>query len=217
MTDRFTDMLSDHLDGGLARSDQSALEEHLAGCQECRNTLTDLRLVKERAHSLVDPLAPDDLWAGIASRIGTAGTTGEPVTAPAPTRSVQLVQLPRRRTFTWHVPQLVAAGFLVFALGATALYFAFQQGVRRGAHEQVARAESPGTVNRTSGGTKLASFDAEKVEGEIALLKTVLERGREKLDPRTITVLEKNLQLIAQATAEAKRALAADPANQDLQ
>ncbi|MEO5988763.1 MAG: hypothetical protein ABIU54_10435, partial [Candidatus Eisenbacteria bacterium] len=41
--------------------------------------------------------------------------------------------------------------------------------------------------------------------------------GREKLDPRTITVLEKNLQLIAQATAEAKRALAADPANQDLQ
>ncbi len=217
MTDQFTDQLSEYLDGDLSPRATAALESHLSGCNECRVTLDELRLVKERAHSLVDPLAPDDLWAGIASRIGTAGTTSETVTRPAATLSAKVIELPRHRSFTWNMPQLVAAGFVVFALGAAALFFAFQQGVRRGAHDQVAQGESLGTVNTPAGTVQLASFDAVKVDGEIADLRTALERGRGKLDPRTITVLEKNLALIQQATTEAKRALAADPANRDLE
>ena len=217
MTDQFTDQLSQYLDGDLSPRAFAALEQHLNGCNECRVTLDELRLVKERAHSLVDPLAPDDLWAGIASRIGTAGTTSDDVTAPAAKLPPIVIKLPRHRSFTWHMPQLVAAGFLVFALGAAALFFAFQQGVRRGAHDQVAQGESLGTVGTAAASVQLASFDAVKVDGEIADLRTALERGRGKLDPRTITVLEKNLTLIQQATTEAKRALAADPANQDLE
>ena len=217
MSDQFTDLLSEYLDGGLAQRESTALEQHLTECDECRLTLSDLRLVKQRAQSLVDPLAPDDLWAGIASRIGPAGTTSEVTTPAAGAHSATGGERARRRSFTWHMPQLIAAGFLVFALGATALYFAFQQGVRRGAHDQVAQGESLGTAGASASEVQWASFDAEKVEGEIAVLKTVLERGRGKLDPRTISVLEKNLQLIQQATTEAKRALAADPANKDLQ
>ncbi len=217
MNDHFTDLLSAHLDGDLAPGDAAALELHLAECAECRVTLDELRLVKERARLLVDPLAPNDLWAGIASRIGTAGTTSDPATHSSETLSAKVLEFPRRRTLTWHMPQLIAAGFMVFALGATALYFAFQQGVRQGSHGQVAVGESLGTVGARAPDIRLASFDAEKVESEIALLRTALERGRGKLDPRTITVLEKNLALIQQATTEAKRALAADPANQNLE
>ena len=217
MTDQFTDQLSQYLDGDLSPRAVVALEQHLSGCDECRVTLDELRLVKERAHSLVDPLAPDDLWAGIASRIGTAGTTSDDVTAPAAMRRPKVIELPRHRSFTWHMPQLVAAGLLVLAIGGAALFFAFQQGVRRGAHDQVAQGESLGTASTPAASVQLASFDAVKVEGEIAELRTALERGRGKLDPRTITVLEKNLALIQQATTEAKRALAADPANQDLE
>lgn len=213
MNDRFTDLLSDHLDGELAPSETAALESHLASCEACRAVLAELRLVKERAQSLVDPLAPDDLWAGIASSIGTAGSTS--VTAARPVAKV--LPLRPRRSYTWHLPQLVAAGFVVLALGATALFIAFQQGVRSGVHSQVAQGESLGTATAPAGGVRLAAFDAQKVEGEIAMLRESLERGRGKLDPRTITVLEKNLQLIQQATEEAKRALAADPANRELQ
>src|SRR6516164_966506 len=58
MRDRFSDLLSDYLDHDLPRGEAAALER-----------------VKARAAALVDPPAPTDLWAGIASRIGTAGTT----------------------------------------------------------------------------------------------------------------------------------------------
>ena len=63
----------------------------------------------------------------------------------------------------------------------------------------------------------MASFDAVKVDGEIATLRTALRLGAGKLDPRTIKVLEQNLKLIQQATEDAKKALAADPANRELQ
>ena len=215
-TDRFRELLSDHLDGDLTPPAERELEQHLLGCEECRITLAELRLVKERARALVDPLAPDDLWAGIASRIGTAGTTSAPSTRSATTLSPKVVALPQRRHFMWQLPQLVAAGFLVFLLGAAAAYFAFQQGVRRGASDSLALGDSSLTTAPGMGSVRLASFDAAKVEGEIAELQTVLQRGRGRLDPRTIQVLEHNLQVIQQATEEAKKALAADPANRDL-
>jgi hypothetical protein len=41
----------------------------------------------------------------------------------------------------------------------------------------------------------------------------VLDAGRDRLDPRTVSVLEKNLTVIDSAVAEAQRAVAADPAN----
>ena len=69
----------------------------------------------------------------------------------------------------------------------------------------------------TGSDVQLASFDAGKIETEIAALQSALDHGRGRLDPKTVEVLEKNLTLIRQATDDAKRALAADPANRDLQ
>jgi len=47
-------------------------------------------------------------------------------------------------------------------------------------------------------------------------LARVLAEGRERLAPSTIAVLERNLAVIDSAIAEARAALAADPANADL-
>lgn len=204
MSDRWTDTLSDYLDGDLAASEARELERHLESCEECRVTLEELKQVRERARTLVDPPAPDDLWAGIASRIGTAGSTSE---APR----ARVISFPSRLP-SIALPWAIAAGFALVMAGAGGAWLALRGGfVAPGAHEVAQR----DTVE--SADVALASFDAEKVEGEIAALQTALDQGRGRLDPKTVVVLEQNLALIRKATEDAKAALAADPANRELQ
>src|ERR1051325_7856517 len=75
MSDRFTELLSGYLDHDLPRSEHDAVQRHLEACTECRETIAAIASVKTRAASLVDPPVPTDLWAGIASRIGPAGSS----------------------------------------------------------------------------------------------------------------------------------------------
>src|SRR6184192_927503 len=75
MSDRFTELLSGYLDHDLPRSEHDAVQRHLDSCVECRDTIAAIASVKTRAASLVDPPVPTDLWAGIASRIGPAGSS----------------------------------------------------------------------------------------------------------------------------------------------
>src|SRR5262249_58721927 len=67
------------------------------------------------------------------------------------------------------------------------------------------------------GGNVSAAFDANQIEGEIGQLQQALDRGRGKLDPKTVQVLEDNLRIIRKATEDARHALEQDPANRDLQ
>jgi len=216
MKDRFTDLLSDYLDHDLPRGEAGALERHLVDCAECRDTLVALERVKTRAATLVDPLAPTDLWAGIASRIGTAGTT-----SVQPPRIV-VHELPNPhsarapRPALWSVPQwaLAAAAFLAVALGVS---WVVQTRMAPGLRPQEAVVTTPG-VQPPSAGTEAAaaSFDATAIESEIGQLERALDRGRDKLDPKTVKVLEENLRIIHKATEDARRALEQDPANRDL-
>ena len=200
MSDRWTDTLSDYLDGDLAPADCRTLERHLETCDECRGTLADLRRVRERALSLVDPPTPDDLWAGIASRIGPAGSTSA-------RRRPEVFELP------WRVlPLAMAAGLALMLVTAGALWTAYRATHPAASRDVATHESAPGAMT-----TQLASFDATQVEGEIAQLQRALDRGRSKLDPRTIAVLEKNLVVIRHATEDAKLALERDPANKDLE
>ena len=204
MSDRWTDALSEYLDGDLAETETRELEQHLESCEECRVTLNELRAVRERARSLVDPPAPDDLWAGIASRIGTAGSTSE-------AQRARVLKFPARMP-SIALPWAVAAAFALVMLGAAGAFVALRGGARVPSREVATR-----DTAETGSDVQLASFDAGKIETEIAALQSALDHGRGRLDPKTVEVLEKNLTLIRQATDDAKRALAADPANRDLQ
>ncbi len=206
--DCFTELLSDYLDHDLARSEFDAVERHLESCADCRGTLAALAAVKTRAASLVDPPAPTDLWAGIASRIGTAGSS-----SAAPASHAVVVQLPRRSRAWWLTPNWIAAA-AVFAVVAAAGLWA-----TRG---QFSPAVRPGTLassQPSAAGTDVvtASFDASQIESEIGQLQRALDRGRGKLDPKTVQVLEDNLRIIRKATQDARAALETDPANVDLQ
>jgi hypothetical protein len=99
MIDRWTERLSEYIDGELLPAERTALEAHLAGCDECRNTLAGLRRVVTRARALEDRPPASDLWPEVAARIGS--------------------RRPQRR-FTFSVPQLAAAGIALAALSSAA-------------------------------------------------------------------------------------------------
>ena len=215
MKDRFTDLLSDYLDHDLPRGEAEALERHLTGCAECRETIAALERVKAHAGALVDPPAPTDLWAGIASRIGTAGSTS------AKPRPAVVHRLSWRPAF-WTVPQwaLAAAAFVAVVLGVSWVV----QNRMTPSLRPVAGQQQPAPENGFGSGAQpqgatdadVASFDATRIESEISQLQQALDRGRDKLDPKTIQVLEENLRIIGKATEDARHALEADPANHDL-
>jgi hypothetical protein len=58
-----------------------------------------------------------------------------------------------------------------------------------------------------------AGFDARRYDGAIADLERVLRAHRAELDTSTVRIIEQNLRTIDAATAQARAALAADPAN----
>ena len=59
--------------------------------------------------------------------------------------------------------------------------------------------------------TLVADYDRE-----IAKLRLLIEQRRNQLDPVTVAIIEKNLQVIDSAIAECKRAIARDPASRFL-
>jgi hypothetical protein len=81
------------------------------------------------------------------------------------------------------------------------------------------RAEPPASIAavpaaRTDAGTTLVSQTSETPHEEaISELRKALARERDRLDPTTIRTLEANLAIIDLAIDQAKRALAADPAD----
>ena len=186
MSDQWTERLSEYLDDELAEADRAALEEHVLGCADCRRTLAGLHRVVARARSLEDRPPSEDLWSGIADRIGAG---------------------PRRRRLTFSVPQLLAAGIaLAVASGGTAwLLHPDAAGLASIQADSAPRSGLPAVAVGTTG---VRGYDSAVDD-----LERVLAEGRGRLDTTTVRVLEQNLALIDRAIAQARRAVAADSAN----
>jgi Putative zinc-finger len=196
MHQSITDQLSDYLDGELTAGEAAAVEAHLRECAACNAVLNDLKRIVAQAQHL-EPRPPlADLWAGIERRI-------------------ERVTPPRRVSFT--LPQLAAAAALLIAVSAgTAIKFAAPAMPASVPVEQTAKdepaqaeaAESIATIAVTPVGFSDAQYDAA-----VADLEKAVKAGRGRLDKSTIEVVEHNLQIIDQAIAQAREALAGDPAN----
>src|SRR4029453_6938372 len=57
MHDKWTDQLSDYLDGELTPDERAAVESHLRGCAACTEVLNDLKRVVARAQA-IEPRPP---------------------------------------------------------------------------------------------------------------------------------------------------------------
>jgi hypothetical protein len=230
VSDRWTHHLSAYLDGDLAEPRRRELEAHLAGCADCRAVLVELREVVNQARALTDAPPAEDLWPAIAARIRTArdpavaSSTEAPFTArPAAIRRGLLDWLGRRLTFT--VPQAVAAAAALIIVAAAAVWLALGpgpmgrrspaeggstavSGPERGAG--LAAGEGSLPISAASATTALAD---QRYDATIAELQRILAQDRGRLDSTTVRVIEKNLAIIDQALAEARRAVEADPSN----
>jgi anti-sigma factor RsiW len=186
MTDPWIDRLSDYIDGDMSVAERIELEDHLARCAECSDTLVGLRRVVARARALEDMTPDADLWPGVAAGIGA--------------------RLPRRWSFS--LPQLAAASIALVALSSGAGWVLHSGAMSSVAVSPPAPPQPPvpiAPIRAVHGG---GSYDQA-----VADLEHVLAEGRGRLDTTTVRVLEQNLATIDRAIDQAQRAVAADSAN----
>jgi anti-sigma factor RsiW len=212
MHDEWTDKLSDYLDDELQDSERAAVEAHLQGCPACSAVLNDLQRVIARAQAAADAARPPhtNLWNGVAGRIDR-------------------IRQPRRVSFT--VTQLAAAAVLLIGVSAGIswrLKTSISDGPE-GPHYDRASASADRAAGSSADSPSGSSADLQlrpdgvsligvsladdQYDAAVADLERALKQGRGKLDTATIAIVEQNLQTIDQAIAQAREALAADPAN----
>jgi predicted anti-sigma-YlaC factor YlaD len=204
MTHRWTDRLSDYLDGELPENERIALEAHIQECTECTSVLADLRQVVNQAQTLEATGPAQDLWPAIARQIGA--------TPPGEAGVIDLTsRRESKRRWAFSLPQLAAAGIALMTLSGGTVWL-------------LSKPTHPATVAITDTvpvapretqivPAGLRPNATQSYAAAVADLERVLADGRGRLDSTTVRVIEQNLAAIDRAIAEAQKALAADSAN----
>ena len=198
MMDKWTDKLSEYIDGELPAAEAEALEAHLMECAECGRTLHELRAVVTRAGQVIDREPGHDLWQGIAARIAVAEAEPETVLATSP----------GKRRFSFSGMQLAAASVALMLMSAGTMYLVMG---REGEAPMVAAA--PQTAPQPTAAQVSARAVTRNYDTAVNELELVLERNRDQLDTATVRVLEQNLAIIDRAIIDARAALGQEPAN----
>lgn len=213
--DRWTDRLSDYVDGELSAADAEALERHLATCEACARTLEELRAVVARAADLRPTPPPRDLWPEIASRIARLGVGG---TEPP----VSLPEVRRRREgrvrarYALSLPQLAAAAVALMLLSGGGVWLA-TSGVPGGGGPAAAGGDSgPRTgamLASDAGASGARSSTLARYQAAIGELERSIFEDGERLDTTTVRRIRESLRTIDRAIDDARRALREDPAD----
>ena len=183
------EQLSDFVDGGLTAASRHELETHLALCARCARDRDRLEALLDRSRALPAEIAPPpEIWSAVQQRLAPAMSLG--------TRRVWL---------------LAAAALLLVAVSSavTALLVRRPQAVAV-RHDEPA---APLAAVRLPVAARAVDADYQAVIRE---LDESLAQRRAQLSPGTIAKVEASLRVVDQAIGEARRALAADPANRDL-
>lgn len=204
MTDHPGETLSAYLDDELDAAARTAVEAHLTACASCRAVVDDLaRLRTDAAAWATDTATPSPgLWAGVAARL-------EP---PVATTGGRVLAWHQRR-WSLGIVELAVAASLVAAVTAGLLWRGAPGGApapEAGPAPVLAQVEPVGAPD---GAVTTVSFADAQFDAAVADLERVLREQRDQLNPRTVLVLERNLQVIDDAIREARTALETDPAN----
>jgi anti-sigma factor RsiW len=188
--------LDDHVDGDLGEALASEVRAHLDSCAACRAEECRRRELLLEAASLPREIQPsEDLWPGIAARLGESGRV--------PTARLS------RHWVLWS--GLAAAGVLLVV--GTALVTA---------HLVRSRTQAAATHPSTQAGVVPAALVADlnvpqaDLERAASALRAVLESRRGKLSPATLKVVDENLAIIDAAIGRLQAALREDPGNRAL-
>src|SRR4051794_18822222 len=89
--ERHIERIQELVDGTLGAIRQAELEQHLAGCEDCRALRADLERIRDAAAALPQLRAPDGAWLQIAGRLRQEGRV----------RDTTPVAAPRRPSYAW--------------------------------------------------------------------------------------------------------------------
>ncbi|HTR20258.1 MAG TPA: anti-sigma factor [Gemmatimonadales bacterium] len=199
MSDQYTNRLSEYLDDELDPASRVEMDAHLAACGECRATLAELKGVVARAQRLDERGAAPaaDLWPRIADRIGLA--------------TDDLARRRAARRFSFSVPQLVAASFILAVVSGGAAWLA--RSWTGGAKPPVAAGPSLGGAGVGAAVVSWVPKADSSADHAVADLRLALAEGRQagRIDSATVATLEHSLAVIDSAITEARVALAQDP------
>ena len=211
-------------------------DAHRAQCAECTALWAELDQISAQAAHLPLLQPSRDLWQGIETRIGATGgligrtsgsAGGSPSGAAGASGSssansfapVGDADSPRglnpfvsRQTVRF----AIAASLLVAVSSGVTWRLATRGGLST---EAAVPADLASGVDRaTAEELHLASFQSsvQSMDDEIEALEVIVADRRSTLDPRTISILEENLQVIDRAISESRAALVADPASRFL-
>jgi hypothetical protein len=149
-----------------------------------------------------EELPTRDLWVGVSARLGER----EPAVAPA-----------AQRQFVFTLPSLALAASLLIAVASGLTWMVARQPAASTA--AIASTSEPviqayGVLEDTTDGQIVqANFADAQFNAAVSDLERILREERDRLDPRTVLVIERNLKAIDAAINEARMALNDDPAN----
>lgn len=218
----FEAQLPEYLAGTLSDSCVADAELHLASCAECRALVRDLCEITRQA-AVLPGIAPSrDLWPVIEARTRARVIALTPRVSAAPMNP-------------WRLGAIAAALVGITALSTWAITtgdrgiaappaFATVDTTTPPVRGSVgpAAVEAPATtpvaaapnVTVVANTARAARPDAGTTyTSEIHRLRGVVDERSEELDPATIAILKSSIATIDSAIAEARRALARDPAS----
>src|SRR5579871_5122670 len=204
--------LNDFVEDTIGAAERHEVEQHLAGCADCRALVDALRAIRATAATLNPRDPPGRAWPRLERAIRFER---EPDLAHD---AQQISSLPRslrvpRAAWTW----LAAAAAILVAVIVGLRY--------RPAGLAPAATNAPQTA---ASAAPSADASAQSVEAELREAETHYEnaiRGLEQitnaeksaLDTQTAATLQKNLAVIDQAISESRAAVRAQPASQPAQ
>jgi hypothetical protein len=174
--------------GGYPPTGDGQEPTHLESCAECRDTLRRVRSLIAAAHALPRDVAPPpEVWDALQLRVA--------------------VRSGRSRTKWWVGGWVAAAAAIVLLVGSAVLM--------PPAANKLKGSKPSASAQPVASPVMLAAVEQNYVR-TVAELRATLDQQRATLSPATIRILERSLATIDTAIAEARAALASDPANQTL-
>jgi hypothetical protein len=213
------------------------MDEHLSKCEHCSSVLKELGEVVVRSKSLAPVPPATDLWPAIRARIESEAKTARArdirrhprfdawrLTLSMPQAvaagltlallSAGAMWLAMRPQSPGVAPPLTASRpFPAPGTGAAPPPATTGAEPDAAPTQTAAPAPAPSDLRPDPSGAVLAAYSDPRYVATIAELQRVLSEGRGKLDTSTVRILEQNLAIIDKALDDARRALAADPAN----
>jgi hypothetical protein len=208
MMDRFTDRLSEYLDGDLGPEDARRVEAHLHECETCARTLEELRGVVASANTVTDRAVPEDLWPGIAARIRSGASAAAPGQSVEATAAGTVIPW-RRRRIALSIPQLAAAAILLVALTGGTAWLAGPAALPNA--PIIGAAGGPGAGPGPAGVIPVADTESGSAAVRYAIAIDELEQALFEPDaplpPSTEAKIRNSLRTIDRAIEDALRAL----------